>query len=533
MDNYEICQKLKISGFRFLFDSGSDEYNSVKIEEKLSVFCRIVLFDFNINEILKEYKKNRADYIRKNIKPTLIEYISFLETSVVYDYEISEKFKNKSEKFIVEELNKKIKEILFPKYNIEKLILSYIEHKFEYNSEEYNIQKAFFKIDFDKNIHKHLSKRNEVEGFKDTVWSYSDVYTLLETTLFSSIKNNEFHYLNTEVQMPFSPTMKFITDLNLPKSIQDKFLSNSKYRKEKLITFAKELVQIVYFDKPLFDFETYFIRNNFGDESFSKTREELLKKNLLGILVDQDFEIEDWEKAKSGLKVNNPQGFVNAWFSLQNKVLNKNIIVVSSYLSPPKYKIGLISKGSEFFNLKTNSDVKVFQLDNVVEVDKKDTPIFNAVIVQQKTISPIHKRKNFIISKYLGRDLPLVLENLSENSIEILCSEWLRSHFVSLDIRIKSQLLKIGGNNAKIDIFGITEKGKKIAAQVSYTKNKTEINKKIANLLTAKADKYFMFCLESETIKNDDVKIFSLEQIFTDLKNDKFYRQIIEELINN
>ncbi|WP_313308081.1 hypothetical protein, partial [Epilithonimonas hominis] len=79
----------------------------------------------------------------------------------------------------------------------------------------------------------------------------------------------------------------------------------------------------------------------------------------------------------------------------------------------------------------------------------------------------------------------------------------------------------------------ITEKGKKIAAQVSYTKNKTEINKKIANLLTAKADKYFMFCLESETIKNDDVKIFSLEQIFTDLKNDKFYRQIIEELINN
>ena len=126
MDNYEICQKLKISGFRFLFDSGSDEYNSVKIEEKLSVFCRIVLFDFNINEILKEYKKNRADYIRKNIKPTLIEYISFLETSVVYDYEISEKFKNKSEKFIVEELNKKIKEILFPKYNIEKLILSYI-----------------------------------------------------------------------------------------------------------------------------------------------------------------------------------------------------------------------------------------------------------------------------------------------------------------------------------------------------------------------------------------------------------------------
>ena len=51
--------------------------------------------------------------------------------------------------------------------------------------------------------------------------------------------------------------------------------------------------------------------------------------------------------------------------------------------------------------------------------------------------------------------------------------------------------------------------------------------------MTAKADKYFMFCLESETIKNDDVKIFSLEQIFTDLKNDKFYRQIIEELINN
>ena len=42
--------------------------------------------------------------------------------------------------------------------------------------------------------------------------------------------------------MPFSPTMKFITDLNLPKSIQDKFLSNSKYRKEKYDVFYTQMI---------------------------------------------------------------------------------------------------------------------------------------------------------------------------------------------------------------------------------------------------------------------------------------------------
>lgn len=532
MDNYEICKKLKISGFRHLFDDGANEYNSVKMDAKLSVLGRIVLFGYDFNKIIKEYKENRADYIIKRIKPTLIGYISYLETGVTYDFEISNNLKNKSEKVVVIELINCIKEKLFKKYNIENLINSYVKHKFEYDSQEYEQQKQFFKIDFDKDIHKELSKRRKEEGLQDTIWSYSEAYTLLVTTLFSSTKNNEYLYLNTEVQMPFSQTMKFLTNIHLPKSIQKKFISDSNYRKEKIMDFAKSLVEIVYFDKPLFDFETYFIRHNFGD-SFSKKKEELFEKNLVGILVDQDYEKQDWKRIESGLKINNSKStFIRSWFSFQNQVLEKNVIIVSSYPNQSKFKIGLISKGSKFFELKTNSDFKVFQMDNVVDIDKKDIPIFNAIIPQQNTLSPIHKRKNFVIYKYLGVEIPVMLENLSENSIELLCAEWLRSDFVSKENRIKSQLLRTGGNYAKADMVGLTEKEKKVVAQVSFTDNKNQILNKISNLSKMKADKYFMFCLETE-ITNENVEIVFIEKVFSDLNNDKFYKKIIEELIRN
>lgn len=494
-------------------------------------------------------KADREDIIRQ-IKPTLIGYISFLETDDTCDYEINHQYEKQSEKAIVKALIESIKKNVFKEYSLKNLIQGYIKHRFEYDSEDYNKQKAFFKIDFDKDITEKLLKRTEDEDCSEIVWSsYTNIYAFLQSILFSSIEENEFIYLNREVEMPFSPTMKFITDLNLPKSIQKKFLSDSEYRKEKLIDFAKTLVEILYFDKPLCDCETYFIRNNFGDESFSEIREEFFDKNQIGILVND--ERKDWERLENGEKIlDSKSTFIRSWFTLQNKVSQKNVIVVASYPNQTKYKIGLIPKGSKFserkinLNAKIPQSLKIFQLDNAVEIDKRDTQIFNALIPQQNTLSPIHKRKNLVVFKYGQRGdfykgrMPIALENLSENPIELLCAEWLRSDFVSKENRIKAQLLKVGGNNAKTDIVGFSEDGNKISAQVSYTNNKAQINKKISNLLTTKAHKYFMFCLENEDIENEyaenrNVSIISIENVFEDLKNDDFYRQVVEELINN
>lgn len=532
---YDLVNELKISSpnLRYLFDSFSHEYGQNNIDEKIIDLARIIFYNYDLSSIIKEYKSDRSNVYRKAVKQTLIGYISFIETQKIDNYTFISKIENYTESQIIKYLVNLIKNKVLIKYTIDKLIESYVKYKFEYEQESYNEQKTFFKIDFDKDIRKELNKRNEIEKL-DRNWSYSDIYTYLDTTLFHSFYKNEFHYLNTEVQMPFSPTMKFVTDNNLPKAIQEKFLSNSQYKKEKLFDFVKTMVEIIYFNKPLFDFETYFIRNNFGDDSFSIIREELFEGNLIGILVDQDYEINDWNRIQNEDRISNTKStFIRSWFSLQKKVLEKDVIVVSGYLNQSKYKIGLISKGSKFFELKSNTNVKVFQLDNVITIDKSETQIYNSLIPQQNTLSPLLKRKNFIIAKYLGLELTINLGNLSEDSMEMICLEWLRSDFVSKEIRIKSQLLKFGGTNVIIDIYGLNGKGKKIAVQVSYTNDIKRINKKIENLLTFKADKYFMFCLENEIVTDEKVKIISLEKVFEDLNSDDFYSKVIKELIKN
>lgn len=215
------------------------------------------------------------------------------------------------------------------------------------------------------------------------------------------------------------------------------------------------------------DFHTYFIRNNFQGKEIQPLRDEMFDKCQIGILVDQKDEKIKWESILNSAKIKLPKTlFIDRWFSLEKSVKEKDVIVVSTYLGKDEFIIGQILKGKKFYSHKKNNDLKIFDLDNSKIFSKKNFQIFNSLIPQQSTLSPVHKRKNFILSKYFGYELDISLKNLSEISIEIMCMEWLRSNFAPREYKIKSQLLKIGGNYAKVDIYGFTENTEKIAVQV-------------------------------------------------------------------
>lgn len=532
---YDLHQKIHFASpnLRHLFDAFSDEYGRVTIETKIDDLAKIIYFG-DLASVVKEYKSNRTEQYKKAVKSTLLGCISYLQTGKISDFSYLSKFKSFSEAKIIKYLNELLLAKINSEYSVDKLIYSFLQKKFEYDDVEYEKQKKFFSVDFEKDIHKQLRKRTQEENLEIGFGTYSDLFTYLDCTLFHSLYSNEFIYLNVEnLDGGFTEIMRFITNTYLPKSIQNQFKNNSEFRREKLLELTKAVVEILYFNKPLFDFDVWFIRNNFGDDSFSKIRSQLFEENQIGILVDQKYEIEDWKRLENGEKMlSSKSSFIRAWFTLQQKVKERNVIVVSSYLNQSQFKIGLITKGSNYFELKNNPDVKIFQLDNIINVEKKDTPIFNALIPQQSTLSPIHKRKNYVISKYLKTKLSISLDNLSESAIELMCAEWLRSDFVERKFKIKSQLLKIGGSNAISDIYGLSESGEKIVAQVSFTKDFKQINKKIINLLKFKANRFLMFC-NADSITDEKVEVISLHKVFEDFVSDSFYEKFIEELISN
>ncbi len=52
---------------------------------------------------------------------------------------------------------------MVPQYTIQLLVLSYLEHKFDFKSEKYRKLSRYFRIDFDKDIDQKLFKRAQEE----------------------------------------------------------------------------------------------------------------------------------------------------------------------------------------------------------------------------------------------------------------------------------------------------------------------------------------------------------------------------------
>jgi hypothetical protein len=327
--------------------------------------------------------------------------------------------------------------------------------------------------------------------------------------------------------MPMTKSIIHFVNKHYPKSIHKKLKKDSEFRRSKIVNFAKDIIEVIYLNKPILDFNIFFTRNNFKVDDF---RNEILDNNQAAIIVDQDFEKEDWDLILQGEKRKNKKtGFIRRWLSLDKSLKEKDALLVSTYLGNNRIKIGLLPKGSTFFSHPNNNDFKVFQLENVIEIDRNKNQIFSSLIRSQATLSPIYQRSNFIISKYIGEKLSTTIENLSPASIELMCMEWLRSDFAPNKFQLKYQLLKIGGNLQNIDIYGISKNDKELAAQVTLSDNKTTIAKKITKLKEANINIQIMFC-STENEDEFEIPTFAIQNVFDELFESD-YRIFLDKLV--
>jgi|GEM_PF-1427079 hypothetical protein len=528
----KMADDLKIHNpLRTYFDSGSSEFNRTNYDEKIQTLAKIISNGYELNEIVKQYKSNYSldgyKHVYKNVIPTLKGFISYLNNENSYDFFTLQDLKEASDKEVIKLLTETIKEKILKNQTIENLILSYVDYRFNGESEEYKRLSKFFNIDFEKDIDQQLQNRTEKEKLELTLWNYGSLKDYLKNILFVNINDNRISDLDPRFEMPMTKSIIHFVNKHYPKSIHKKLEKDSEFRKSKIIGFAKDLVEVLYLNKPMFDFNIFFIRNNFKVEDF---REEILEKDQAAILVDQDFEKEDWNLILQGKKRKNKKTeFIGRWLSLDKSLKEKDALLVSTYLGYNRIKIGLLPKGSTFFSHSKNNDFKVFQLENVKEIDRNENQIFSSLIPSQTTLSPIHQRSNFIISKYIGEKLPTIIENLSPTSIELMCMEWLRSDFAPKQFQLKYQLLKIGGNFPNIDIYGISKNDKELAAQVTLSNNKTTIAKKITKLKGTNIDIQILFC-STETGDEFEIPTFSIQKIFDELYASD-YKMFLDKLI--
>ncbi len=273
--------------------------------------------------------------------------------------------------------------------------------------------------------------------------------------------------------------------------------------------------------------KVYLIRINFQyDETYI---EDFNRLNQIAILVDQDDEKEVLENYIKENKSKKKIQYIDRWISLQNNIIENDVLILATYKNNPIAKVGRIKKGTAFFNFSKDENYKIFQLEKetVKSINLSDYPIFSSIIPSQVTISPIRKRVNVVrhLFHFGNLDkLELALSNISEKLVELLCVEWLRSDLAK-ENQIKYQLLLTGGNLANIDILGITINEKCLAAQVTDTSDKKTIELKIKKLKNSKSDIKLLFC--NNILKTDpEIQIISLQKVWDELMNNGYERML-------
>ncbi len=277
---------------------------------------------------------------------------------------------------------------------------------------------------------------------------------------------------------------------------------------------------------------------------------ELHEKNLISIYMWKDKDedkkdISDWENLNKGLNVSKVSPYVKQFFNLYKDVEDHDVLVYAKYSGLPS-KLGLVKKGSEVKYIEDEYRVfyylEINEIDKIKEIKQADYPLLETLIPYYNTVSKVNKGKEKLNSIYNNNkvNLPLKPENLSANAAELICSEWLRTKYCDKKFRIKYLLMPMGGNNAIIDILGKTNNDEYVVCQVTTSRDKQTINKKMEKLLkfdsTQLNYKKVMFgeAESSEIDNNNDIRYVSIKDVFNDLKSNKYgdHKELLDFLIN-
>lgn len=492
--------------YRSLFDKLSDEFDKSSIDDKLKTLASLNYWNL-IDEIIKEYQQKYKDskdtHILDQLKPTLqflISHLRFGENLALKDFESQSLKKAISELKI--ELNKKIEN----KYSIKTLVESYLED----DEKRFKKENVLFKIDFQEDLTDKLKERDLKEN-KPCHESYTHLYNFLKRSLIPDYKNNnlEGYAIDNGMSYQTEYLVKF-------------YLQNPN--KEQYFKAIQYAVNIIYLEKEPYH-KFYLFRINFPENDIVQ---DFYNKNHIGVRFDTKADMDDWKYINKGQQPK--QQFAQRWNKLHQEVQENDVIVVSSYKGFG-FKVGIISQGTQFEKIgNQNEFYLIFQLEHTQEIDVDKFPFIQTLLPSNVTISPV-KRKNYSLRKKIFPRIIVRVENyeFDDIALEIIASEWLRTELAPEEYRLQYQLLKTGGNKKDIDIYGMTIGGERLIAQVSNTSNAKTINNKVKKLEKYKGFKQLFF-FNANDKKTSEYEIFDLKRIISELRGNKKYKQLINEL---
>ena len=490
---------------RSLFDSFSHEFKSSTIEEKIQTLALLNNYGFleqTIKEYQKNYKENDRQDIVDEVNKTLDFFVNKLNPKISFKTFGKDKAKLKD---IISALQRELEKLTKEKYSIEKLVSSYLNE----DKEEYEKQKKFFKVDFEKDITKKVKQR-DLDEKKPFAEEYYHLLKFLKHNLIPDYKNENF--AGYMVDIGFDYHSEYVTRFFLENPTKEDYFDAIKYA-----------VEILYFENEPFHKFVLF-RNNYGDKNQIK---KFYDKNETAIYLDTEKDFEDWKKIENG--ENPKQQYLQRWKSLNELLKNEDVIILASYQGIG-FKIGKVKKGTTFKKLSDgNFAYYFFKLQNAKEVDLDLFPFVQTIIPSNVTLSNINRKPQSLRKIYPRVGCHTQDFELDDKALEVLVAEWLRSKYAPKEFRIKYQILKTGGNKKDIDIFAITEDNEKLIGQVSSTQNLTTVKQKIKKLEKYKDfKKIFFFNTTKNEIENE--KIVDINKVISDLNNDDYYKHLIKEL---
>ncbi|MBI4846481.1 MAG: hypothetical protein HY810_08475 [Candidatus Omnitrophica bacterium] len=261
-----------------------------------------------------------------------------------------------------------------------------------------------------------------------------------------------------------------------------------------------------------------FIRHNF--KANLEALNELWMRRLVAVHFDDDYST-------------NPRDYDNGGRVALTRLWDycKNGAVVGAYyqqLKPALTLVGVIKPDSTIKAEKIKNNIyKVVSLHDVKEVK---SPLLLAIQPRQGTITEWPSAEKCLETIISGKVLPLDVNCLSPNQLEVICYEYLRKKKI-----LRVLLMPIGRTLRDVDIWGIDDKGQVVLAQVTFAKKSKNIKEKIEKLKLqgAKNDKLFFFGRLEQKIDDKNMEYISIEEVFDDLKtsSETTYLSMLQKMV--
>lgn len=149
---------------------------------------------------------------------------------------------------LIEYLLKKV--LQKPYHSIDNLIDSYVSYILKTGSKElYFEQSTHFNIDFeDEKIRNILKERDQAKNFAEQ-YQNERLYYFLLNNILPKYGANDISFLP---EMGMSKLEEYLCKKQLPQRKREQLNADKSFSKQALRDFVKDLIDIIYFDKPIF-----------------------------------------------------------------------------------------------------------------------------------------------------------------------------------------------------------------------------------------------------------------------------------------